>query len=50
MKHFAPLLLITTLFTIPPLAIGDTLLLDAIAETPVNIPHPRSRPKHGASA
>jgi len=40
MKHIAPLVLITTLFAIPPLAVGDTLLLDAIAETPASIPHP----------
>jgi len=40
MKHIALLVLITALFTMPPLVVGDTLLLDVIAETSDSMPHP----------
>ncbi len=40
MKQIAPLVLITALFSAPPLAAGDTLLLDAIAERAASLPHP----------
>jgi len=40
MKCIAPLVLITTLFVMPSLVFGDTLLLDSIAETPASTPQP----------
>ena len=40
MRQITLLILATTLFALPPLAIGDTLLLDAIAEAPPSIAHP----------
>ncbi len=47
MRHLAPLLLITALFATPPLAMSDTLLLDAIAETPANSTTGILRPARG---
>lgn len=41
MKCIALLVLITALFSASSMAVGDTLLLDAIAETPTNAPHPK---------
>jgi len=49
MKRIIPLILITALFAIPPLVIGDTLLLDAIAETPDNNTTGIIRPSRGLS-
>ncbi len=40
MKQIAPLVLITALFAMPPLAVGDVLLLDTIVEASASIPHP----------
>lgn len=41
MKCIASLVLITALFSASSLAVGDTLLLDAITEVPANAPHPK---------
>jgi len=49
MKCISPLVLITVLLVMPPLAMGDTLLLDAIAETPDNTAVGILRPTRGQS-
>lgn len=40
MRQITPLILMTALFALPPLAMSDTLLLDSIAKTSPNIAHP----------
>ncbi len=49
MKCISPLVLMTVLFAMPPLVMGDTLLLDAIAETPGNTEVGILRPTRGQS-
>ncbi len=40
MRQITRLILMAALFTLPPLATGDTLLLDSFAEASPNIAHP----------
>ena len=49
MKCIAPLFLVITLIAISPLVVGDTLLLDSIAETPDNSTIGILRPSRGQS-
>ncbi len=49
MKCITPLALIITLFSVPPLAVGDTLLLDAIVAMPENTAVGILRPVPGQS-
>jgi len=41
MKSIASLVLIATLLSVSAIAVGDTLLLDAITETPANMLQPK---------
>ena len=49
MKIITPLILVTSLFIAPPMAMGEVLLLDAMAEVPSNTASGLPRPVRGTS-